>query len=100
MPIHVWVKHRLTDVPAVGKKVKNLKEGDRVAMEPGATCRRYAVPFLTSLLPDTTALQLCPDLVFAATPPYDGTLTRYYRLPGDLTYKLPDNPTSLSRTAR
>ena len=39
VPIHVWVKHRLTDVPAVGKKVKNLKEGDRVAMEPGATCR-------------------------------------------------------------
>ncbi len=23
----------------VGKKVKSLKEGDRVAMEPGATCR-------------------------------------------------------------
>lgn len=24
---------------AVGKRVKHLKEGDRVAMEPGATCR-------------------------------------------------------------
>jgi len=35
-------------------------------------------------------LQLCPDIIFAATPPYDGTLCRYYRLPGDLAYPLPD----------
>jgi len=73
-------------VSKVGKKVKNVKVGDRVAMEPGATCRiceeckrgRY---------------ELCPDIVFAATPPYDGTLARYYRIPGDLVYKLPDNLT-------
>ena len=31
--------------------------------------------------------------VFAATPPYDGTLARYYRIPGHVTYKLPDNLT-------
>ena len=31
--------------------------------------------------------------VFAATPPYDGTLARYYRIPGHITYKLPDNLT-------
>lgn len=30
---------------------------------------------------------------FAATPPYDGTLARYYRLPADLCYALPDNMT-------
>ena len=40
-----------------------------------------------------SVLQLCPDIVFAATPPYDGTLCRYYRIPGDLCYKLPDNLT-------
>ncbi|EKM59197.1 uncharacterized protein PHACADRAFT_249477 [Phanerochaete carnosa HHB-10118-sp] len=70
----------------VGNKVKHLQPGDRVAMEPGATCRvcedckrgRY---------------ELCPDIVFAATPPYDGTLCRYYPIPGDLCYKLPDNLT-------
>jgi len=31
--------------------------------------------------------------VFAATPPYDGTLARYYRLPADLAYPLPENLT-------
>jgi NADPH:quinone reductase-like Zn-dependent oxidoreductase len=35
-------------------------------------------------------LQLCPDIVFAATPPFDGTLGRYYRIPADLVYLLPD----------
>jgi len=30
-------------------------------------------------------------MAFAATPPYDGTLTRYYRLPEDLVYILPEN---------
>jgi D-xylulose reductase len=27
-------------------------------------------------------------MVFAATPPYDGTLARYYRIPGDIVYRL------------
>ncbi|KAI5294233.1 hypothetical protein KEM55_006712 [Ascosphaera atra] len=30
---------------------------------------------------------------FAATPPYDGTLAKYYVLPEDYCYKLPDNMT-------
>jgi D-xylulose reductase len=30
-------------------------------------------------------------MAFAATPPYDGTLAQYYRLPEDLCYQLPDN---------
>lgn len=34
-----------------------------------------------------------PVEVFAATPPYDGTLARYYRIPGHVTYKLPENLT-------
>jgi len=35
--------------------------------------------------------QLCPKVIFAATPPYDGTLGRYYRIPADLAYELPDH---------
>jgi D-xylulose reductase len=34
---------------------------------------------------------LCPDMKFAATPPYDGTLARYYVLPEDYCFKLPEN---------
>ena len=30
-------------------------------------------------------------MVFAAYPPYDGTLQRYYKLPADLVYPLPDS---------
>ena len=40
-----------------------------------------------------TTLQLCPEIIFAATPPYDGTLARYYRLPAHLAYPLPENVT-------
>lgn len=28
-------------------------------------------------------------MAFAATPPYDGTLARYYKLRSDIAYKLP-----------
>lgn len=69
-------------VHSVGSAVKSLKPGDPVAMEPGVTCRmcdrcregKY---------------NLCPDMAFAATPPFDGTLARYYRLPEDFCFKLP-----------
>ena len=40
-----------------------------------------------------SSLQLCPEVKFAATPPHDGTLSRYYVLPADLCYKLPDHLT-------
>lgn len=70
----------------VGSKVKNLKPGDRVALEPGASCR-------TCDSCKDGHYELCPEMVFAATPPYDGTLGRYYTLPADLAYRLPDHLT-------
>ncbi|KAI0068828.1 xylitol dehydrogenase [Artomyces pyxidatus] len=66
----------------VGKNVKSVKAGDRVAMEPGVSCRKCDAC-------KSGRYQLCPDMIFAATPPYDGTLARYYRLPADLVYLLP-----------
>ncbi|KAG5220224.1 D-xylulose reductase [Salix suchowensis] len=82
---------------AVGSNVKHVKPGDRVAMEPGATCSKPSLPSLDHFVkplpaPDAqrNARHLCPDIIFAATPPYDGTLARYYRLPADLAYPLPD----------
>lgn len=71
-------------VVEVGAQVKTLKKGDRIALEPGYPCRRCG-----SCL--SGHYNLCPDMVFAATPPYDGTLTGFWTAPFDFCYKLPDN---------
>lgn len=68
----------------VGPAVKHLKAGDRVALEPGYPCR-HCEPCLSG------HYNLCPDMRFAATPPYDGTLTGFWAAPADFCYKLPDN---------
>jgi len=68
----------------VGSAVTTLKKGDRVAMEPGIPCR-YCVRCKEG------KYNLCIDMRFAATPPYDGTLAKYYTLPEDFCYKLPEN---------
>jgi D-xylulose reductase len=70
-------------IHSVGDKVTTLKVGDRVAMEPGVPCRRC-------IRCKEGKYNLCPDMAFAATPPYDGTLARYYALPEDYCYKLPE----------
>lgn len=71
-------------VAEVGSDVQTLKVGDRVAMEPGVPCRRCERC-------KEGKYNLCRFMVFAATPPYDGTLARYYALPEDFCYKLPDH---------
>ena len=65
-----------------GSAVRSLKPGDRVALEPGLPCRicEYC---------QVGRYNLCPEVRFAATPPYDGTLATYYTMPEDLCYKLP-----------
>lgn len=67
----------------IGSAVKSLKVGDRVAMEPGISCRRCE-PCKAG------KYNLCENMAFAATPPYDGTLAKYYILPEDFCYKLPE----------
>lgn len=69
-------------VVSVGSAVKTLQPGDRVALEPGYPCRRCS-PCLSG------HYNLCPDMRFAATPPYDGTLTGFWTAPSDFCYKLP-----------
>ena len=71
-------------VEQVGAKVTTLNLGDRVTMEPGEPCRRCD-------LCKAGKYNLCPKMAFAATPPYNGTLAKYYRLPEDLCYKLPES---------
>jgi D-xylulose reductase len=60
-----------------------LQLGDRVALEPGTTCRMCSDC-------RTGNYQICEHMEFAAYPPFDGTLQRYYKLPSDLVYPLPD----------
>ncbi|WVQ80659.1 chlorophyll synthesis pathway protein BchC [Cryptococcus sp. DSM 104549] len=62
---------------------KPLELGDKVALEPGVTCRMCV---------DCRGgqYQICEHMVFAAYPPSQGgTLQRYYKLPADLVYPLP-----------
>ncbi|KAH9638070.1 hypothetical protein HF086_014931 [Spodoptera exigua] len=70
----------------LGAKVKNLKVGDRVAIEPGVPCRYCEFC-------KTGRYHLCPDMVFCATPPVHGNLVRYYKHAADFCYKLPDHVT-------
>ncbi|EEH38609.1 sorbitol dehydrogenase [Paracoccidioides lutzii Pb01] len=71
-------------VTSVGSAVTTLKPGDRVALEPGIPCR-HCEPCLSG------KYNLCIHMAFAATPPIDGTLAKYYILPEDFCYKLPEN---------
>jgi len=75
------------EVVMIGPDVKNLKVGDRVAVEPGVPCRKC----------DQCRegfYNLCKDIVFHATPPYNGTLTKYFLHAADYVFKIPDHMSS------
>lgn len=57
-------------VVEVGSAVKHLKVGDRVALEPGKTCGHCK--FCRE-----GKYNLCPDVMFFATPPVDGVFQEY-----------------------
>jgi L-iditol 2-dehydrogenase len=68
----------------VGPNVKDLKEGDRVTIEPGVPCRRCDFC-------KTGRYNLCADIVFLATPPVHGSIARYHTHAADFCFKLPDH---------
>ena len=71
-------------VTQVGEDVEHLKVGDRVALEPGVPCGKCE--FCLS-----GHYNLCPDVQFLATPPYDGCLMRYIAYPAAWAFKIPDH---------
>ncbi len=75
-------------VVEVGRNVTHLKVGDRVALEPGKTCGHCEFC-------KTGRYNLCPDVVFFATPPVDGVFQEYVAHEADLCFKLPDNVSTL-----
>ena len=75
-------------VVEVGENVHHLKVGDRVALEPGKTCGHCE--FCRE-----GKYNLCPDVVFFATPPVDGVFQEYVAHEADLCFKLPDNVSTL-----
>lgn len=68
----------------VGPGVSTLKPGDRVAVEPNIPCRVCDAC-------KTGRYNFCPDTKFFGTPPYNGSLTRFYKHAADFCFKLPDN---------
>lgn len=71
-------------IVAVGSDVEDIAPGTRVAMEPGVPCKdceqcragRY---------------NLCPDVIFFATPPVDGAFAQYVALDRDFVHPVPDH---------
>ncbi|CAM1509710.1 Fc.00g000450.m01.CDS01 [Cosmosporella sp. VM-42] len=72
-------------VHSVGSAVITVVPGDRVAIEPGAPCRRCKQC-------KSGRYNLCPEMKFAADPPQThGTLSRFFKIPEDFAFKIPDS---------
>ena len=98
--VHYWHEGRIGDfvvqaplvlghecagvVVEAGTAVTSLAPGDRVALEPGVPCRKCPAC-------KAGRYNLCPDVVFMATPPVDGSFAQYVVHPADFAYKLPDD---------
>ena len=75
-------------VVEVAPDVTHLKPGDKVALEPGTTCGKCE--FCQKGL-----YNLCPDVIFFATPPIDGVFCEYVAHEAGLCFKLPDNMSTI-----
>jgi L-iditol 2-dehydrogenase len=70
-------------IVALGAGVTRLQVGDRVAVEPGVTCGHCGAC-------KEGRYNLCPDVQFLATPPYDGAFVQYIKMRQDFVFTIPD----------
>lgn len=76
-------------VEKTGKNVQHVKQGDRVAIEPGNGCGhcKYCLE---------GRYNLCRDMNFMAAAPFKrGALSRYVAHPSSMVFKLPENMDTL-----
>lgn len=71
-------------ITKVGSDVTHLTPGTKVAMEPGVPCK-------TCTQCRAGNYNLCPDVIFFATPPVDGTFAQYITLDADFAHPVPDH---------
>jgi L-iditol 2-dehydrogenase len=71
-------------VEKVGAGVTRFRPGDRVALEPGIPCGECE--FCRE-----GKYNLCPDVIFFATPPVQGCLCEYVAFPESMAFALPDS---------
>lgn len=68
----------------VGSNVARERIGERVAVEPG-------IPDRTCEWCRSGRYNLCPNVHFMATPPFDGALAEYIVTPADFAFALPEH---------
>lgn len=70
------------EIVEAGNKVRGIKTGTRVAIEPGIPCRRC---------PSCRRgyYNICPDVRFLGTPPIPGAYREYMSYPADFVFPLP-----------
>jgi L-iditol 2-dehydrogenase len=70
-------------VVGVGSAVDTARIGETVALEPGVPCRSCEQCL-------AGRYNLCPDVVFFATPPVDGSITRFVTIESAFAHPVPD----------
>lgn len=71
-------------IVAVGSAVQDIAPGTRVAMEPGVPCKECEQC-------RAGRYNLCPDVIFFATPPVDGAFAQYVALDRDFVHPVPNH---------
>lgn len=71
-------------VAAVGTAVSSVEIGQRVSIEPGWPCGACGSC-------RNGSYNLCPDVQFFATPPYDGAFCEYVAVPESFVFGVPDS---------